>query len=200
MRKRDYLWVAFIAMMAGNFGSSVSRWMPALSADEAVLKKPAIEVRELRIVNAEGKVVAEMGTIPEAPGSLIFRDSSGVIRCGIGFASDGSSGIELFNEKAVSTCGFGINAAGDTGFLFRNNNGNACLSIGVASSGVSGLEFFGPEKKSLGGFGLSDSGEFGIKLNDAKGNTRFDLGLTAQGDAGFKILDESGNSIVSQPE
>ncbi len=93
MKKTDSLMVTLIAMIAGSFGAFTSSLVPGLGADEAVLKKPVIEVRELRIVNAEGKVVAEMGTIPEAPGSLVFKDTAGVVRCGIGFAKDGSAGI-----------------------------------------------------------------------------------------------------------
>lgn len=199
MKRHDYFLVALLAFFAGSLGSFTSSWVARLDADEKVLKKPVVEVMELKIVDADGKVVAEMGTIPDAPASLVFRDSAGKIRCGIGFAKDGSSGLELFNDEEVSLCAFGVSTNGAKGVVFRDKTGSDSLSLGISADGSLGLEFFGSENKSLGGLGMAANGEFGLKLADTSGRTRFDLGLTAAGAGGYKILDESGRAIVIQP-
>jgi hypothetical protein len=115
MRKNEYLLVALIAMLAGYVGSMLPVFATRIEADEAVLKKPTIEAREIRLVDADGRVVLEMGSSPEAVGQIVFRDQQGIVRCAIGQGKDGASGLEMYNSKGVSLGSFGASVDGAVG-------------------------------------------------------------------------------------
>jgi hypothetical protein len=187
-------------LLTGYIGSILPGFATRIEADEAVLKKPILEAREIRLVDADGKVVVELGTSPEAVGRIVFRDQKGIIRCSMGLAKDGATGLDLFNHEGVSLATFGSSADGAIGLAFNDASGSSRLNLGVSGDSAYGLEFFAPDQISLGGIGISNTGEYGLNLADSAGNTRFDLGLTAEGEAGFRILDDSGQTILSQPE
>ena len=180
-----------------------------------------LQVRELQIVNAQGTVVAIIGSYDTGDGAVLVLNRKGTLVSVMGTDSRGHGALSLFNtsEHAIvgmgadtsddangwieaqgssgSGAGLAVDAKGD-GFMAIVNKGGTLVSlVGVDKSGHGGLNIFNASERVLAGMGAdtSDDAKGWIEVQGSSGSAA-GLAVDAQGDPFMGVLNKNGKSVA----
>ena len=87
---------AFIAVLAGFLGAWLFQLTrPAVSSDAFAVAAGPISATRIDLVDAHGKLRAQLGMSKEGPPGMWFMDEKGVVRIAMGLYEDGTSHFGL---------------------------------------------------------------------------------------------------------
>lgn len=141
MKRRQYLLMVVISIVAGLIGGAVSNRMLVSRIAMAQEKQETNEItadsvyaKEFRLVNDSGATLVLLSPVGGSP-SLLFADDNGVPRISIGLLPDGSPGVCLHDSDRVGRILMVVLPDGSPGISLRDSNEKQRIAIGLLPDG-----------------------------------------------------------------
>ncbi len=139
-----------VALVGGIIGGAVTNRMaaaiPAFAADAPA---KSIAAQKIMLVDAGGNVRAVLHLNQKGLPMLQLFDDGGKLRIGLGFAHDGTVGIDLADRKGVERARLSVNTEGVPALRLFDAGARPRMLAGVDSQGYSALNFYDAEGKIL---------------------------------------------------
>jgi hypothetical protein len=182
MQVRSVPAIVLAGLIGGIVGAVVSpRIVPA--AESAAPSAPeTLAVKELTIVDAEGRTRIVMGMKGGGP-SLRFRDAEDRARATMGFVPSAAEGKPTYWGMYL------VDAQGNPRVLsaLQDSGGGSSLQV---RDNLGAIRFVA---------GFTDQGNGGITLKDAQNRQRFYLGCPPDKGYSMGLVNEEGETIWSAP-
>ena len=144
-------WLNFILVLAGGLlgGALANRLATARPAAAADTAPKSIAAQQILLVDAHGKPHASLHL--NADGMPVFQmyDLAGKDRLGIGFARDGTAGLDIADQKGTRRVFLSVSDEGVPALRLYDNIARPRLLLGVDSQGNSAIDFYESDGKLL---------------------------------------------------
>ena len=144
-------WLYVLVALAGGLigGASANRLataIPALAADSPI---KSLAAQQILLVDARGRTHASLHLNDDGMPVLQMYDGLGKNRIGIGFAKDGTIGMDLGDRKGTQRVLLGVSDDGVPTLRLYDDSAKPRMLLGVDSQGNSALDFYEHDGKLL---------------------------------------------------
>jgi hypothetical protein len=144
-------WLYVIVALAGGFigGALANRLAAAIPADAADSPAKSLAAQQILLVDARGKPHASLHLNDEGLPVLQMYDNSGKNRIGIGFAKDGTVGLDFADNKGLQRVLLSVSVEGIPALRLYDDSARPRMLLGVDSQGNSAMDFYEHDGKLL---------------------------------------------------
>ncbi len=177
MNLRSGILICLIVVAFGSamLGGLLSAWLvaqPDLAAHQTPSPGAAgqvLTVREIRLVDDQGRIWARMGSSSEASRhrGLILNDESGQERLRLALAEQGNGGLVLSNAQGRFRAALTVSDSGIPGMALTDQSGAMRFLLLVAQEGSPEMDFYDSQGRIGLGLEVSDKGEPELQMNRA---------------------------------
>ncbi len=144
-------WLYVTVALAGGLigGALANRLSSARAAVAADSPAKAIEAKQFILVDARGKPHASLKLNDDGLPLFQMYDLAGKTRIGIGFAKDGTVGLDLADRKGADRILLSVSDDGIPALRLYDSTTRPRMLLGVDSQGNSALDFYEQDGKLL---------------------------------------------------
>jgi hypothetical protein len=144
-----YVIVALIGgLIGGAFANRLAAAIPALAADSPAPAK-SLAAQEIVLVDAKGKPQASLHLNGDGLPVLTMYDGAGKSRIGIGFAKDGTVGVDINDKKGAQRALLSVNDDDIPALRLYDGTATPRVLLGVDIEGDSAVDFYDHDGKVL---------------------------------------------------
>jgi hypothetical protein len=142
-----YVLVALVGgLIGGALANRLAAAMPAVAADTPA---KSLAAQEILLVDARGKPHASLHLSDEGLPVFQMYDNAGKNRLGIGFAKDGTVGLDLADQKGTKRVLLSVSDEGIPALRLYDDSARPRTLLGVDSQGYSAMDFYEHDGKLL---------------------------------------------------
>ena len=143
-------WLYLIVALAGGIiGGAMANRLAAIAAVAADSPAKSLAAQQFVLVDARGKPHASFRLNEDGLPILQSYDLAGKTRIGIGFAKDGTVGLDLADQKGTERILLSVSDDGIPALRIYDDAAKLRMLLGVDSQGNSAMDFYEQDGKLL---------------------------------------------------
>jgi hypothetical protein len=143
-------WLYLIVALAGGLiGGALANRLAASAAVAADSPSKSVAAQQFILVDARGKPHASLHLNDDGLPVIQMYDLAGKTRIGIGFAKDGTVGLDLADRKGTDRILLSVSDDGIPALRLYDDAARPRMLLGVDSDGNSALDFYEHDGKLL---------------------------------------------------
>lgn len=151
-------------LLMGSMGVLLSGMLLASAAREETVIDD-LRVKNLSVVDNEGKVRIVAGTLPDGNAALRWFDSDGKGRLYAGTTREGSGAITWIDPEAKIRMFASTGSDGNAGMWWFDCDEKGRIAVGTDAKGLASVRWFDRDDKVRIAAGTTENGDAGITLN-----------------------------------
>ncbi len=144
-------WLNLVLALIGGLlgGALANRLAAAVPAGAADAPAKSIAAQQILLVDARGKPHASLHLNDDGMPVFQMYDLAGKNRLGIGFAKDGTAGLDIADQKGTQRVFLSVSDDGVPALRLYDDTARPRLLLGVDNQGNSAIDFYESDGKLL---------------------------------------------------
>ncbi|MDE2997692.1 MAG: hypothetical protein OXU79_01280 [Gemmatimonadota bacterium] len=156
-----------------------------------------LRVRTLHIVNANGDVVAEIGSEDSGDGSLVIWNSNGAVVSVVGVDRNGHGTLGVLNAAGRVAAAMGADPSEQAnGWVDARSATGSAAALAFDNAGDAVIAAFNTDDQLVSGFGIDNNGAGALRISNAEGGVIAAIGANENGHGLVGFLNASERVVA----
>ena len=163
---------------------AVSGGLSKIAPEQIIDAGDTLRVGTLHVVNANGEVVAAIGSDELGDGSLLIGNRNGAVVSVVGVDANGHGTLGILNAAGRVTAAMGADPSEQAnGWVDARSATGSAAALAFDSAGDGTILVFNSDDKLVSGFGIDENGNGALRISNAAGGIVAAIGADETEDA-----------------